>query len=156
MTPQPTPTPEPHTFYGSWSGTASGCGNFTVFAADTSNPRYLVIKASKSELGLGALGSTASVNLASTSNAPSTEVAVDAFSSAPVQPYCTDVGAAPAGFHGRAVQGTVTFTVTSVGRDGGYAIAVVLQGVKVESPYGELEPIPDITYTNVSVGWLPG
>jgi hypothetical protein len=50
----------------------------------------------------------------------------------------------------------VTFTVTALNRDGGYVIAVALQNVAVESKLGELEPIPDITYTDVSVGWLPG
>ena len=160
--PAPTTSPPgptgPPGFFGTWSGVASGCGNFTVFAQDTSNPRYLVITASKSELGLGTIGSTATVNLASTGSAPSTSVGVDAYASAPAAPYCTDVGVAqPPFFHGGAVSGSVTFTVTSSGRDDGtYALSVALSHVVVTSQYGELENIPDITYVNVAVGWLPG
>ena len=163
VTPPPIP-PSPPTpigpapFFGTWSGTASGCANFTVFAPDTSNPRYLVINASKSELGLGVLGSTATVDLANTSQAPSTDVGVDTFASAPAQPYCTDIqpSPAPTSFHSKALQGSVTFSVTAVGRDGGYVLTVARKNVIVRAPDGGFESIPDITYTNVSVGWLPG
>jgi hypothetical protein len=156
------PEPGPAPFFGSWSGIASGCANFTVYAADTSNPRYLVIKASKSELALGAIGTTATVNLANTSSAPSTDVGVDTFqgtSPPPEEPYCTDVPGPTSDFvHRKALSGTVTFKVTSVGKDDGtYALTVTVKSVVVQSQFdGELETIPDITFVNVGVGWFPG
>lgn len=154
------PMPQPSPFMGTWSGTASGCANFTVYAADTSAPRYLIIRASKAELGLGALGSTATIDLANTSGAPSTDIGVDTYSEPPADPYCTDVISSPPPTftHARATSGTATFTVTGVGRDDGtYEISVTLKGLTVlNSMYGELEPIPEITFTKVNVGWLPG
>ena len=151
----PHPTPGP----GAWSTTASGCSNFIVYASHSSGLKYLVIRASKTELGLASVGDSATVDLTPSAVSSSTEVAVDTYAHAPgFAPYCADVLVGPqTPSHATATAGTATFTIASVGRDTpDYAVTVTLKDVVVRSADGTLETIPDVTYQNVNVGWLPG
>ena len=154
----PTPGPTGPTA-GTWSQTASGCSNFTIFASHSTGRRFLVVTAAKADLGIANLGDSVTIDLASTSGGPSASIAVDTFARAPQEaPYCTDIivdSQTPS--RAVAAQGTATFTISSIGREGdSYAVTVTLQGVVVRDASGALEKIPDITYASVGVGWLPG
>jgi hypothetical protein len=140
-----------------FNGTANGCANFTVFAGDASGRRFLIIQADKMELGLAGLGDTATVDLATKAGGASTKVFVDTYNRVPTQMYCTDTLSEPYDpVSADAIQGTATFTISAVGREGGtYAITVTLRGVVINNK-GKLESIPDVTYSSVGVGWLPG
>jgi hypothetical protein len=157
-----TPTPPPPTTESPTSGpfnaTANGCANFTVFAGDASGRRFLIIQANKEELGIENVGETRTINLATRSAGASTKVFIDTYDRVPSQQmYCTDSIYEPYDpVRTDAIEGMVTFTIAGVGRDGGYAVTVTLQGVVVHAATGALESIPDVTYSAVGVGWLPG
>jgi hypothetical protein len=130
-----------------------------VVASHSTGRRFLVVTANKSELGIASLGESVTVDLASKSVGPSTSVAVDTFARAPQEtPYCTDVIVDPQRpARAIATNGTATFTISAVGREGDlYAVTVTLKGVVVRDAGGVLEAIPDVTYASVGVGWLPG
>jgi hypothetical protein len=142
-----------------WNATAGGCANFTVYAGHSSGRRFVVITANRSELSLANLGDSVTVDLASKSVGPSTLVAVETFARVPLDvTYCNDVMVDPQ-VPSRAVaaQGTATFTISALGREGdAYAVTVTLRGVVLRDASGALEQLPDLTYENVGVGWLPG
>jgi hypothetical protein len=155
----PSPAPAPGGATAGWSATASGCANFTVYARHSSGRRFLVVTANRTELGLAGLGASVTVDLASKSAGPSTEVAVETFARTPMDvTYCNDIMVDPQiPSRAGASQGTATFTISGVGREGdAYAVTVTLRGVVVRDASGALEQVPDLTYTNVGVGWLPG
>lgn len=141
-----------------WNATAHGCANFTVYTEDQSGRRFLVVTAVKKELGLENLGDTATVDLATKVSGPSTEVYVDTYARVPTeQGYCSDIRDFYEPDQAKAIGGLATFTIAGVGREGGaYAVTVSLRGVTVRAATGALEKIPDVTYTMVNVGWLPG
>jgi hypothetical protein len=130
-----------------------------VYAADTSGRRFVVINANKTELGLANVGDSVTVDLASKVAGPSTEVAIETFARVPLDVnYCNDVMVNPQ-VPSRAVaaQGTATFTISALGGAGDpYALTVTLRGVMVRDASGALEQLPDLTFANVNVGWMPG
>jgi hypothetical protein len=153
-TPVPTPPIGPNA--GAWNATASGCGNVFVFDGHTTGRKFLVISADKTSLGLSTLGDSATIDLAQGSSAVSLHV--DTFQSPPQEaPYCTDIAYpnAETPVIANATSGTLTITISSVGREEFYAVDVTLHGVVVSGPNGS-EVIPDTTFRSVGVGWLPG
>jgi hypothetical protein len=151
--------PPPAPIAGSWSTTASGCANFVVYASHTSGRRYLVVQATKDKLGIAALGDTVTIDLASKSASFAAAVYADTLPKAPAEAtYCSDVIIDPQEpQRSTATEGKVTFTISSVGREGdSYAVTVKLEGVVVRNGFGNPETIPDVTYSAVGVGWLPG
>lgn len=163
-TPAPAPSPglpPPYQASGGWTARAGGCADFTIFSANESGRRFLVVQARKDELGIAKLGDTVTVDLANKTAGPSTAVTVDNYPVAPQEPaYCSDIGgsgSAALPTESYAFSGTVTFTIAGVGRDGdSYAVTVKLAGVAIRNPDGSREAIPDVTYPNVDVGWYPG
>jgi hypothetical protein len=147
------PTPAPQ----SWNGSPAGCGNFTVYRSDSTKQKYLVIQAQRDDLGIAQLGESVTVQLG-----PSTKslvVSVDAYPRVPSEThYCSDIIIDPVNpITWPATRGTAKVTITRLGREGDmYAVTIELRGVVVRSPSGQLETIPDMTLSDVSVGWLPG
>lgn len=144
---------------GTWSPTASGCSNFVVYASHTSGRRYLVVQATKEKLGIANLGDTVTIDLASKGASSMASVSADTFPKAPSEAtYCSDIVIDPQEpQHSTSSEGKVTFTISAVGREGDfYAVTVKLEGVVVRNGFGNPETIPDVTYTSVGVGWLPG
>ena len=154
----PTPTtPVAPTPTGSWDSKANGCGDFVVYASHSSGTKFLVVDADKKALGIEKIGESSTVDFSTRQNAA--KARVDVYSRAPAEAiYCSDIIIDPqTPVSWTAVAGTATFTITSFGREGGYAVTVSLKSVVVQSPDGRSrESVPDLTYSNVFVGWLPG
>lgn len=152
----PEPGPVPAANLPTWNDKASGCGNVVIFSPDKTGRRFLVIRADAQRHGLTKIGETATLDLA-TSDDEEDVLRVDTFATAPNEaPYCTDIGgldkptsvASP-------VRGTITFTVTRYTSETSYGVDVKLEGVVVETGSSS-ERLPDLTFRNVGVGWLPG
>ncbi len=151
--------PPPAQVEGTWSPTASGCSNFVVYASHTSNRRYLVVQATKEKLGITNLGDTVTIDLASKGASTMASVSTDTFPKAPSEAtYCSDIIIDPQEpQRSTATEGKVTFTISALGREGDfYAVTVKLEGVVVRNGFGNPEAIPDMTFSSVGVGWLPG
>lgn len=124
-----------------------------------SKRKFLVIDAQKDLLGLSQVGDAVAVALSSPPDKKAS-LRVDTYDGTGGDShYCNDVvtdtprkvGSA------NAVSGTVRFKLSkAVGQDGRYAIDVALEGVVVKNADGTTETVPDATYTDVGVGWLPG
>jgi hypothetical protein len=153
----PTVVSPPAVDNGTWSQSASGCGNFFVYATHASKTKFLTVSAVKSELGIANLGDSATIQIGV--NPTKTTVSVDTYPHVPNEsPYCTDYITDPMSpERAYATQGTLTFTISTVGSDGqSYAVDVAITGLVVQHMDGTLEAIPDVTYHDVSVGWLAG
>lgn len=165
--PAPTPAPAPPSTGGpvpaarlpnnKWNASASGCGNFTVFAGESTGHRFLVIQTDKQALGIASPGDTATIDLSAAT--ASTKVFVDAYDRVPgEQVYCTDFTTEPhVPVQSTAIQGTATFTIEALGNDrDSYLVTVALKNVIVRGANGALETLADVRYSSVAVGWLPG
>lgn len=141
-----------------WSTSAFGCGDFQIVVAATTHEALLVISGDRSALGLQRVGDATSVDLSG--NGQRIDVRVEHYGKALGElPYCSDVLPStppPKPSIARAVSGRAIFTLSGVGREGGYAMTMTLQGVMVRQSNGTLECIPDAMFNEVAVGWLPG
>lgn len=155
VTPPAAPAPE-RTERG-WAKVATGCQDFTVVVSHASKRRFLVIRSSRKTLGLLKVGDRKTLTVADAVRPLDLEVAVY---SAPGgdQHYCSDVVPASApkqiGMLSPA-SGTVTVELTALTSDHDYVIDVTVSGVTIRNQ-GDLETVPDATYSDVHVGWVPG
>jgi hypothetical protein len=148
----PSPTPAEH-----WNTDASGCANFLVYRSHSTGKKFLVLQASKEELGIANYGDTATVSLGPGTHA--LVVSMDVYARQPSDThYCSDIIIDPqTPITWTATKGTATVKITGVERDCDcYTVTIELRGVVVRSPSGQLEQIPDMVFKDVRVGWLPG
>lgn len=141
-----------------WAKGAIGCGNFEVVVTHASRRKLLVIEAQKDRLGLAKVGDSVVVPL-TTPPDPRASLRVDAYDAPGGDAhYCTDVRSQTPKKVGSAsaTRGTVRFTLSKIGENGTYSIDVALEGVAVKAADGTTEAVPDASYTEVGVGWLPG
>ena len=140
-----------------WAKLATGCQDFTVVVSHASKRRFLVIRSSRSALGLSKVGDSRTVAVSDSVRILDLEIALYD-SPGGDQHYCND--AVPADAPKKtgwlsAASGTVTIELTGLKSERDYTIDVTVSGVTIQN-HGDLETLPDATYSNVQVGWGPG
>jgi hypothetical protein len=134
---------------------AAGCGNFFIYSDNADRQRVLVISGNRDELGLETLGQSKTVSVYEVGN-----IYVEHFAT-PLKeiPYCTDAlsGPPPASDTWKVTGGTLTFTLTGVGREGdAYQMSVSTHALTFVNAQGGVESVPDRNFTGIVLGWLPG
>ncbi len=140
-----------------WAKAATGCGDFTILVTHASKRKFLHVYSSRAALGLKRAGDTATLPL---DGGAKSGLAIDVYP-APGgdEYYCSDIGRPDAPRKSvslPAMAGTVSIKLTSFRSDHDFIVQLTLQGVSVRTEDGGIERIPDATYSDVHVGWLPG
>lgn len=144
-----------------WTAKASGCGDTFLHIADTTGLAYLIVTGKRGMLGLKANGDRATVDLATENAGPSrVDVHVDLYPrTGGSGEYCTDYRSETIPHKSEVwsgESGKVTFTLVKFRNAHDFEVTVKLEGVVLKHPNGTTEKVPDLTYENVKVGWLPG
>ncbi|MDB4941278.1 MAG: hypothetical protein JWP97_812 [Labilithrix sp.] len=144
---------------GTWSTDAWGCRDFELYAHDATRARYLVIVVDAKARGLTNDGDTATVVI-DPATASGTRVEIHAYARPQENlPYCSDYdnGADDVTSVAPVVAGTLSIRVsTKDSANGSYNVTVTAAGLQARNADGTLESIPDLTFADVRVGWLPG
>lgn len=140
-----------------WAKAATGCGDFHVQVSHASKRRFLVIGSNRKALGLVKVGDTKTLTLPDATKALDLNVSLyDAPGGD--QTFCNDVVPAAAPTRTASLlpaSGTITVKLTALASEHDFSVEITLTGVTVRNE-DVLEPVPDATYADVRVGWLPG
>lgn len=140
-----------------WAKAATGCGDFTLVVTHASKRRFLHVYGSRAALGLKRTGDTANLPL---DGGTKSGLAIDVYPAPGADEYyCSDIGHPDAPRKSAslpATAGTIGIKLTGFKSEHDFSVELTLQGVSVRTEDGGLERIPDATYSDVHVGWLPG
>ncbi len=140
-----------------WSATASGCGDFYAYVADSTETKYLLIRSKRDGIGISKAGDKATVDLATSDKV---SVGIDVFPRAGGgDVYCNDAVSAETPKKTEqwlAKSGSVEIELLSYKGEQDFNVTITLKGVSVTKSDGTQLAIPDTKYENLHVGWLPG
>ncbi len=120
-----------------------------------------MVRAERDALGLKSPGDVATIDLGADVDGPKVDATLLVYPTKTTNPaFCTDYSlpGEPDPVEWTLSSGKVEITLETAPAQPGsnYQVTASFSGLVARAPDGTLHPLPDITVSKVTVGWLPG